>query len=123
MGSNMVGNVILEFDTLQKAQTCLYIINQLAAAYWASEGYTVLDTPKGKALVGKNAATGEDMPDSAKTITWDVVQVSPNKTYYFNDPAQREQFSKWEERALEMGYVFDGVRKEFPIAWLPKDPA
>ena len=122
MGNTLDNYIILEFASEKSAQKCLYVINQLAAAYWASEGYTVLDTPQGKALVSKNAATGEDMPNSVLTTTWDVVQVSPNKTYYFNDPAQREQFSKWEERALEVGYVFDGVRKEFPIACLPKDP-
>jgi len=122
VGNTLDNYIILEFASEKSAQKCLYVINQLAAAYWASEGYTVLDTPQGKALVSKNAATGEDMPNSVLTTTWDVVQVSPNKTYYFNDPAQREQFSKWEERALEVGYVFDGVRKEFPIAWLPKDP-
>lgn len=111
-------HLILEFDTLIKAQTCLAVINQLAAAYWVSQGYTVLDTPEGKVLVGKNAATGEDMPDSEKTITWDTVKVSPVNTYYFTDPAQNEKFSLWKERSADLGYVFDGVQKEFPAEWV-----
>lgn len=110
-------HIILEFDTEAKAQTCLAVINQLAAAYWVSQGYTVLDTPEGKALVGKNAATGQDMPDSEKTITWDTVKVSPVNTYYFSDPAQNENFSLWVERAAAVGYKFDGVQKEFPAEW------
>lgn len=113
-------HIILEFDTEQKAQTCLSVINQLAAAYWVSKGYTILDTPEGKALVGKNAATGQDMPDSAKTITWDTVKLSPDKTYYFSDPAQNENFSLWVERATAVGYKFDGVQKEFPLDWMEK---
>ena len=118
MGYHMDKHIILEFDTEQKAQTCLSVINQLAAAYWVSQGYTILDTPEGKALVGKNAATGEDMKDSEKTITWDTVKLSPDKTYYFSDPAQKENFSLWMERAASMGYVFDGVQREFPAEWV-----
>lgn len=114
MGYHMDKHIILEFETETKAQTCLGIINQLAAAYWQSQGYTVIDGQ----LIGKNAATGEDMPDSAKTITWDVVQLSPDNTYYFSDPAQNPNFSLWLERATALGYVFDGVQKEIPAAWL-----
>ena len=107
-------HIILEFDTIQKAQTCLAVINQLAAVYWVSQGYTVLDTPEGKALVGKNALTGEDMPDSAMTITWDVVR-ELNGSWYITDPATRPEFSLWEERALAAGYKFDGTRQELDI--------
>lgn len=111
-------HIILEFDTIQKAQTCLAVINQLAISYWESRGYTVLDTPDGKALVGKNAATGEDMPESAKTTAWDEIKTSPDGTYYFSDPAQNEQFSLWIENASSVGYIFDGVQRECPVEWL-----
>lgn len=108
-------HLILEFDTLIKAQTCLAVITQLAAAYWQSQGYTVIDGQ----LIGKNAATGQDMPDSEKTITWDVVQLSPDNTYYFSDPAANVNYSLWMERATAMGYVFDGVQKTMPTEWIP----
>lgn len=106
--------LILEFDTSSKAQTCLAVINQLAAAYWQSQGYAVINGQ----LIGKNAATGEDMPDSAKTITWDEIKTSPDNTYYFSDPAVNPKFSLWQERAAAMGYVFDGVQKEIPSEWV-----
>lgn len=114
-------HLILEFDTYPKAATCLYVINQLAAAYWTEQGFTVLDTPEGKALVGKNALTGEDMPDSARTITWDEVKTSPDGRFYFTDPAMKEQFSAWQQRASQAGYVFDGVVMEFPQEWIPEE--
>ncbi len=117
MGYHMDKHIILEFDKEQKAQTCLSVINQLAAAYWESQGYTVLDTPEGKALVGKNAATGQDMPDSEKTITWDEIRLSPDNTYYFLDPAASVNYSLWLKRATALGYVFDGVQREMPSEW------
>jgi hypothetical protein len=109
-------SLILEFDTEHQAQICLAVINQLAAAYWVEQGYTVIETPEGNALVGKNALTGEDMPDSAKTITWDVVKVSPTNKYYIVDPAIRPEFSLWQERAEKAGYVFDGIKKEVAVS-------
>jgi hypothetical protein len=114
----MEQRIILEFTNKKSAEICLYVINQLAAAYWESEGYTVTETPEGKALVGKNALTGEDMLNNEKTITWDKVKTSPDGTFYFSDPAQRTQFSEWKERAEATGYVLDGVSKPYPPEWV-----
>ena len=78
--------LILSFPTKAQAETCLKAINSLAAQWWQSQGYTVVDGQ----LVGKNAATGQDEPESAKTITWGVVKESPDGTFYLpslrNDP-------------------------------------
>jgi len=68
MGYHMEQYLILK-GTLPQVQHDLFIINQIAAAWWAAQGYTVIDTPQGKAVVGKNAATGEDNLD-ALTTTW-----------------------------------------------------
>lgn len=117
MGYAMDNHLILEFDTQVKAQTCLNIINQLAAIYWENQGYTVIDTANGKAVVGKNALTGEDEP-SALTTTWDIVKQSPDNNYYISDPAQNQNYALWLERATALGYVFDGVQREIPAKWL-----
>ena len=60
--------------TLEQVKHDLAIINEIAAAWWAAEGYTVIETGEGKTVVGKNAATGEDNA-SALTTTWAVPQV------------------------------------------------
>lgn len=108
--------VILEFDTAQKAALCLAVIDQLAAPYWAGQGYTVLQTENGAVLIGKNAATGNDDPDGV-TRTWDEVRLSPDGTFYIFDPAVEARFSEWESRAAEAGYVLEGVRKIMPENW------
>jgi hypothetical protein len=109
--------MILEFPTKSEADLCLAAINHIAAIYWQEEGYTVIQTPNGPALVGKNAATGEDNPE-ALTTTWDVVRESPDGTWYFTDPASDERFSEWEDRAAAAGYTFDFTRKPMPPEWM-----
>ena len=105
--------IILEFDTKQKADICLAVINQIAAAYWRGHGYTVINNQ----LVPKNA-DGTDNLKAQRTTTWDVVQESPDKTWYITDPAVNPNFVAWEERAGQAGYKFDGTRKPYPKEWV-----
>lgn len=107
--------LILEFPTQESAEQGLYIINLIAVAYWQSQGYTVIEGQ----LIGKNSLTGEDMPDSAKTITWDTVKQSPDGTFYFTSPIVDEKFSAWRERLPE-GVVLP-EDKVFPVEWIPKE--
>lgn len=113
MGHYMDKHLIIEFPTQAESEQGLSIINMIAAAYWQSQGYTVIDGQ----LIGKNAATGLDMPDSAKTITWDEVKKSPDNTFYFTSPRIDEKFIAWRE------LLPDGVTmpsdKIFPIEWMP----
>lgn len=111
----MDGRLILEFLTEADANQGLYVINQIAEAYWQSQGYTVIDGQ----LIGKNALTGEDMPDSAKTIAWDIVKQSPDGTFYFTSPIIDEKFSAWRERLPE-GVVLP-EDKLFPVEWIPQE--
>lgn len=104
-------HLILEFPTQGTAEQGLYIVNLIAAAYWQSQGYTVIDGQ----LIGKNALTGEDMPDSTKTITWDAVKRSPDNTFYFTSPIVDEKFSAWRARLPEGVTVPED--KPFPEAW------
>ncbi len=60
--------------TLNEVLNDLSIINQIAAAWWISQGYTVLNGEHGPELVGKNNATGEDDPQAARTLQWAVPQ-------------------------------------------------
>lgn len=105
-------HLILEFPTQQDAEQGIYIINLIASAYWQSQGYTVIDGQ----LIGKNSATGEDMPSSARTTTWDTVKLSPNNTFYFTSPSVDERFSAWRDMLPE-GVVLP-MDKVFPIEWV-----
>ncbi len=105
--------LIIEFPTETEANQCLYVINQIASSYWQSQGYTVIDGQ----LIGKNALTGEDMPDSAKTITWDTVKQSPINTFYIISPNVDERFSAWRDRLPE-GLTFPADTL-LPQEWIP----
>ena len=101
--------------TLSDVEHDLYIINEVAALWWASQGYTVIQTPQGKAVVGKNQATGEDTAE-ALTTSWDIPrpliftigedgEVIPDKEteWCIADPASNKRFADWRQ------YVPDGV--------------
>lgn len=104
-------HLILEFPTQASAEQGLYIINLIAAAYWQSQGYTVIDGQ----LIGKNAATGEDMPESARTLTWDVPKLSPDKTWCITSPASSENFKDWRSYLPEgVSFPDDTI---MPIEW------
>lgn len=78
--------LILSSPTRQSAEAVLSAINALATQWWQAQGYSVINGQ----LIGKNAATGEDMPESARTLTWDEVHEAPDGTFYIsslrNDP-------------------------------------
>lgn len=108
-------HLIIEFQTKAQADTCLAVINQIAAAYWTAQGYTVIDGE----LVPKNAATGEDDLTAQRTKTWDVAKESPDNTWYISSPANDERFLAWRDRLPE-GLVFP-ADKPFPIEWIPTE--
>lgn len=103
--------MILEFGTQEAAQACLSALNQVAAAWWIEQGYTVKQTENGSVLIGKNAATGEDNPQGV-TTTWDEVKESPVGTFYFASPAER--YPTWREFMPDIDL---GVKKEMPEDW------
>ena len=107
----MDGSLILEFQTLEDAQTALAVINQIAAAWWQSQGFTVEDGE----LVGKNAKTGEDAPDKARTTTWDIVQESPDGTFYFSSLSNDLRFVDWRDYLPEGVVMPDDI--ECPVEW------
>jgi hypothetical protein len=75
----------------------------MAANYWVEQGYTV----ENGQLIGKNAKTGEDMPDAARTLTWDIVKESPTGTFYFTSLSMDPRFIKGMERlpAMLLGFT------------------
>jgi len=103
--------LIIEFPTETQANQCVDVINQIAATWWVSQGYTVID---GK-LIGKNAATGEDMPDSAMTITWDIPKLSPNNTWYIASPTSDPKFYAWRDYLPEGVITPDDII--MPVEW------
>lgn len=111
----MDGCLIIEFKSQSEAKLALSVIDQIAESWWQSQGYTVIDGE----LIGKNAATGSDMPDSAKTTTWDEVKYSPAKTWYITSPASSPNFKDWRS------YIPEGVTIPedivLPAEWAPKE--
>lgn len=106
--------IIIEFDTQAKGQTALYIFHEVAANYFASLGYTVIDTTKGKAVVGKNSLTGEDNPE-ALTTAWDALKESPDGTWYFTSPTPDQRFKNWRDYMPEGVHL--GEEREMPENW------
>lgn len=107
--------LILEFETQESATNCLNILNQVAAAWWIEQGYTVENTEDGLILIGKNSKTGEDDP-SGITTTWDTVKESPDGTFYFTSPTPDPRFVDWRNYMPEG--IDLGTEKEMPEEWM-----
>jgi hypothetical protein len=125
-----MSNLILEFDTQQEAQACLNAINALAAQWWQQQGYSVIDdaeSPSGKRVVGKNAATREDDADQGGTTTWDIVKESPDGTFYFSSLSNKVEFYDpendidWKIALEGMGFTAIGTEKTMPEEWLESE--
>lgn len=115
MGRDMDGYLIIEFGTKGAADACLSALNQVAAAHFASLGYTVKQTEQGLVVMGKNAATGEDNPKGV-TTTWDQVKESPVGTFYFASPTPDQRYKDWKNYMPEGMDL--GVEKLFPEDWV-----
>ncbi len=109
--------MILEFNTKQDALSVLTLINNIAAGWWQSQGYTVYQENGQNVLVGKNAKTGNDEPDKATTLTWATIEESPEGTFYFSDPASNPNFENWKDHVPENVTLPDYVAKKAPQEW------
>lgn len=91
----------------------LDLTNQLASMWWQLQGYTV----ENGELIGKNAKTGEDMPDAARTTTWDEIKEHIDGTRYFTSLSNSPQFVDWEEywQAYELPACYNEI--EMPEEW------
>lgn len=103
--------LILEFNTYVEAATCLGAINNLAAQWWPSQGYTVIDGE----LVGKKQ--GVDNKEAAHTKSWDNVYNSKDGTYWFASPSNNPAFANWKLALASQGFTATGTEKEFPDEW------
>lgn len=106
--------IILEFPSMAQAELALSVFNGVAAQYWMQSGYTVIDTTKGKAVVGKNSLTGEDNPE-ALTTAWDALKESPDGTWYFTSPTPDQRFKNWRDYMPEGVHL--GEEREMPENW------
>jgi len=101
---------ILEFTTRANAQSSLATINAMAAMWWQSQGFTVIDNQ----LVGR--INGIDAPESTRTISWAVEVESPDGTWYFSSLSNDPRFPDWKETYEE----FEGItyiEKDMPDNW------
>ncbi len=113
MGHHMDKYLILSTTSRADCEAVLSAINALAAQWWQAQGYTVIDGQ----LVGKNAATGEDMPDAAKTVTWDEVREAPDGTFYISSLSNDERFANgMNQLPADVLALFEEV--EMPIDWV-----
>lgn len=107
----MDGYLIIEFKTRTQAETALAVINQVAAAWWQSQGYTVINGE----LVPKNS-DGTDNLTAQRTTTWDEVKKSPVGTFYISSLVNDPRFVDWRD------YLPQGVSmpadKNFPATWI-----
>lgn len=83
--------LILSFASKPEAEAALSIINEMARQLAAGFGYHI---DENGSIVGKNAASGADVP-TAVTTTWDVPQRSPLDTWYFVSPVIDPRFANW----------------------------
>lgn len=83
--------LILSFPSKPEAEAALSIINDLARQLAMDYGYNI---DENGSIVGKNAASGADVP-SAVTTTWDVPTLSPASTWYFVSPVIDPRFANW----------------------------
>lgn len=104
--------LILEFQNRQAAEYCLAMIDNMASDFWVAEGYLVIDGE----LVGKNAATGQDMPGATRTLSWDVVRESPEGTFYFSSLRNDTRVTAGADRLP--AEVFGFIERVFPEAWI-----
>jgi hypothetical protein len=79
----------------------LAVINQIAAAWWAAQGYTVVQGASGPELIGKDAYTGEDNPDACRTKTWAEPQEHPDGYWYIPSPVNDARFINWRDHIPE----------------------
>ena len=101
--------LVLVFADRISAENCLAAINASAVNYWSEQGYSFIE---GK-LVGKNAATGNDEPDSVLTFTWDNVKESPDGRFYFSSLSNDSRFAAG--MAMIDGFSF--TEMELPDTW------
>lgn len=102
-------SLIVEFSSVTDAQTSLDSINAQILQLLQGDGYTVIDN----AVIGKNAATGQDDPTAVKTSTWAIIQQSPDNTFYFSSPHNDLRF--------ENVTIINGVEKTLLLAWQQTD--
>lgn len=108
--------LVYEFETREEAERCLTAVNYLAMNFLPQLGYLVIDeenAPIGKAIVNKNAATGESEHNKQHTTSWSVIEEKDGK-YYFASLGQNPKFAAGTEQLLGMGFKF--VEKDYPDA-------
>ena len=97
----------------------LALIGSTMAGFLRDKGYMAMDCKDGKGIAGKNAMTGETMPDIL-CMAWDMPRRLPNGDWYIMDPLCSPRFADWQCHIAEQGsllcqrvdYSIAGVRDE-----------
>lgn len=110
---------ILEFDTLADAAFCLQAIDDLAATYWGTQGYDVIDGDNGKEVVGKKQSDTRSNFAAETTRSWAKIAQSPDGTYYFESPFANASYAS--SRLSLPALVYDYTERQFPASWQNND--
>jgi hypothetical protein len=102
--------------TPEQIEADLAAINALAANYWQEQGYTVLDTPDGKALIGR--VNGQDAPHNLMTLSWDTPKEAPDGTWWITSLSNDTRFTNGYARLADSGYVLQCDERDYPAEWI-----
>jgi len=69
---------ILEFTTLQKAESGLSEINIIMVDHYRDLGFDIVNDE----IIGKNSLTGESRPDAQHTTSFAIIEESPDNTFH-----------------------------------------
>lgn len=90
---------MFKFTSKDVGAACLAAINVMAADFWDSKGYTVLDG----ALISKNSRDQKDAPQQkTKTTTWDIL-IEYEGAFYFASLTG----TKYENAVTQLAEIFD----------------
>ena len=106
---------ILVFKTLEAAQSCLSVIDQIITSDWAEKGYDIDVKNEKSYVIQKGSEKGNP---KGTPLMWDVVKESPDGRFYFADPSRKPRYAGWLVKAESLQYRFDGEVMPFPEEWI-----
>lgn len=107
MGYNVDEYLIIK-GPQQDCADDLAAFEALAAQWWPTQGYPVVDG----GVVPRNAATGELDYEAQRTVAWDVLKQAPDGEYWWWSPSDDARFVDWKEYLAQTGYTLKCVEVE-----------
>lgn len=103
--------LILEWRTEAQALAGANVLKIFLFDRRGQQGYSQSAT----GIIGKNALTGENMPDAQETTEYAIPILSPDNTWYFESPTNKAGLEDWRSVVPTSPSFPDD--KEKPLAW------